>query len=103
MADSTWDEIKSLWMLQPPHQPVARLDELLEYLVTTGLEDIWLLLDIKVLVPSLWQALTGDHPTLKGFDDNADSLYKNIALTLAKVRPTLPWYERVVIGCWAVR
>jgi len=34
--------------LREPHVPPPRLDELLQFLVTPGLEKIWLLLDIKV-------------------------------------------------------
>lgn len=34
--------------LREPHVPPPRLDELLHFLISPGLEKIWLLLDIKV-------------------------------------------------------
>ncbi|EED12103.1 glycerophosphoryl diester phosphodiesterase, putative [Talaromyces stipitatus ATCC 10500] len=103
VADCTWDDIKTLRSVQKPHEPVPRLKDLLDYLATPGLEDIWLLLDIKVLVPSLMQALVGDKDVQKTFDDYADDLHRSIAVTLADVKPSRPWNQRVVVGCWAAK
>ena len=47
-----WDYISSLKTLQEPHEAMPRLKDLLEYLASSGLEDIWLLLDIKVAFAS---------------------------------------------------
>jgi phosphatidylglycerol phospholipase C len=62
---------------------MPRLKDLLEFLTTPGLEDIWVLLDIKM-------------------DDDSDDMMRLIGKTLADVKPTKPWEERVVLGCWAV-
>jgi phosphatidylglycerol phospholipase C len=48
-----------------------------------GLEDIWVLLDIKP-------------------DNNAEEVMQLIASTLAEVNPSTPWNQRVVLGCWTV-
>lgn len=103
VADCNWDDIATLRSVKEPHQPVPRLKDLLEYLATPGLEDIWVLLDVKVLLPSLMQALVGDKATQKTFDDYADDLYRSIALTLADAKPSSrPWNQRIVVGCWGV-
>ena len=88
--------------MKKPHQPMPRLKDLLEYLVSLGLEDIWLLLDIKVLLPSLREALTGNKTVQTKFDDHADDLFRLIAATLKDVKPSRPWTQRVLVGCWAV-
>jgi hypothetical protein len=62
---------------------MPRLKDLLEFLTTPGLEEIWVLLDIKI-------------------DDDSDDLMRLITETLADVKPTKPWKERIVLGCWAV-
>lgn len=49
IIDCDWEYIQSLRTIAEPHVPMPRLKELLEYLATPGLEDLWLLLDIKVL------------------------------------------------------
>jgi len=48
IIDCDWDYLKTLRTLKSPHQAMPRLKDLLEYLTTPGLEDIWILLDIKV-------------------------------------------------------
>lgn len=62
---------------------MPRLKDLLTYVTKPGLEDIWLLLDIK-------------------FDVDAEDVMRMIASTLAEVKPSRPWNQRVVLGCWAV-
>jgi hypothetical protein len=49
IIDCDWSYLKTLQTLKAPHQAMPRLRDLLEYLTTPGLEDIWILLDIKVL------------------------------------------------------
>lgn len=44
----SWDQLSKLQTLKAPHESLPRLLDLLRYLNTPGLEDIWLLLDIKV-------------------------------------------------------
>jgi hypothetical protein len=48
IIDCDWSSLKTLRTIKEPHEPMPRLKDLLEYLATPGLEDIWLLLDIKV-------------------------------------------------------
>lgn len=48
IIDCDWEYIQSLRTITKPHVPMPRLKELLEYLATPGLEDLWVLLDIKV-------------------------------------------------------
>jgi phosphatidylglycerol phospholipase C len=49
IIDCDWSDIESLRTLQEPHESMPRLKDLLKYLSKPGLEDIWVLLDIKVL------------------------------------------------------
>lgn len=60
---------------------MPRLKDLLGYLTKPGLEDIWVLLDIK---PA----------------NNPEEIMKLIASTLAEVKPSTPWNQRIVLGCW---
>jgi phosphatidylglycerol phospholipase C len=62
---------------------MPRLKELLTFLTKPGLEDIWLLLDLKP-------------------DNDADELMRLVASTIADVKPSRPWKERIVLGCWRV-
>jgi hypothetical protein len=52
VIDCDWDYLSTLRTVKEPHDRMPRLLDLLEYLATPGLENIWLMLDIKVcLVP----------------------------------------------------
>lgn len=62
---------------------MPRLKDLLEFLATPGLEEIWVLLDIKL-------------------DNDADNMMRLIAETLAEVKSEKAWEERILLGCWAV-
>jgi len=46
--DCDWSYLSTLRTLRAPHESMPRLVDLLEYLAQPGLEDIWVLLDIKV-------------------------------------------------------
>lgn len=48
IIDCDWDFLSQQRTLKEPHVPMPRLKDLLEYLASPGLENIWLLLDIKV-------------------------------------------------------
>lgn len=48
IIDCTWEYISQQRTLATPHEPMPRLKDLLELLASPGLENIWLLLDIKV-------------------------------------------------------
>jgi hypothetical protein len=83
VIDCDWSYLKTLRTLKEPHEPMPRLKDLLIYLAEPGLEDIWLLLDIKL-------------------DNDADDIMRLIAATLAEVETSSPWNKRVLLGCWAV-
>ncbi|UKZ46511.1 hypothetical protein TrVGV298_000716 [Trichoderma virens] len=76
IKDCTWSYLSSLRTLKQPHEPLPRLVDLLEYLVSgPETENIWVLLDIKDLLQA-------------------------IACALTEVSSATPWDERIIIGCW---
>jgi len=81
---------------------MPRLKDLLEYLATPGLEDIWVLFDIKLPLPTFMEALWGNREEQVKRDEYTDDLFRVIAATLADVKTSRPWNQRVLIGCWAV-
>lgn len=83
IIDCDWSYLRTLRTIREPHEAMSRLKDLLDFLTTPGLEEIWVLLDIKR-------------------DNDSDAMMKLIAETLAEVKPTKPWEERIVLGCWAV-
>ncbi|TVY17501.1 Phosphatidylglycerol phospholipase C [Lachnellula arida] len=103
LIDCGWDYIKTLRTLKKPHQPMPRLKDLLEYLTTPGLEDIWILLDVKLLLPSLMEVLMCNKTALAKVDNYADDLFRRIAATLADVKSSRPWNQRILVGCWAAK
>ncbi|KAL1863804.1 hypothetical protein Plec18170_000644 [Paecilomyces lecythidis] len=105
LADCNWDYIKTLRTLKEPHEQMPRLKDLLEYLATPGLEDVWILLDVKLLLPSLAEVLTRNKAVQTKLDNYADDLFRSIAMTLADVKPapSRPWNQRVLVGCWAAK
>jgi glycerophosphoryl diester phosphodiesterase len=48
IIDCDYEFLSTVRTLKEPHEPMPRLVDLLEYLAQPGLEDIWVLLDIKV-------------------------------------------------------
>lgn len=85
IIDCNWDYLETLRTVAEPHVPLPRLRDLLRYLTTEGLEDIWVLLDIKR-------------------DNNLDDVFRLIAAEIASVpsSPTgKPWDQRIVLGIWA--
>ncbi|OWO97715.1 hypothetical protein B2J93_2475 [Marssonina coronariae] len=81
IANCNWSYLESLRTVQEPHQLMPRLVDLLEYLNTPGLEDIWVLLDIKL-------------------DDNPDALMSAIAEGIKDVESSREWADRILLGCW---
>ncbi|KAM0255148.1 hypothetical protein ACHAQJ_006071 [Trichoderma viride] len=82
IKDCTWSYLSSLRTVKEPHEPLPRLVDLLEYLVSgPETENIWVLLDIKI-------------------DDKPDQLLHAIACTLTEVSSATPWDERIILGCW---
>ncbi|KAE9977230.1 hypothetical protein BLS_001561 [Venturia inaequalis] len=87
IIDCDWEYIQSLRTIAEPHVPMPRLKELLEYLATPGLEDLWLLLDIKL-------------------DNDTDDVIRLIASDIASVPlppGSKPWNQRIVLGFWATK
>jgi hypothetical protein len=81
---------------------MPRLKDLLEYLATPGLEETWVLLDIKLPLPTVTEALWGSKVDQVKRDEHTDDLFRLIAATLADVKTPRSWNQRVLIGCWAV-
>lgn len=48
VRDHDWSYLSTLRTLRKPHEPMARLVDLLEYLNEPGMEQTWVVLDIKV-------------------------------------------------------
>jgi tubulin gamma len=46
--------LSKLKTLKEPHESMPRLADLLEYLAQPGMEEIWVMLDIKVRVAVCW-------------------------------------------------
>ncbi|KAI9767058.1 MAG: hypothetical protein M1839_004648 [Geoglossum umbratile] len=90
VIDFDWSYLSGLRTLQEPHERMPRLHDLLEYLATPGLEDIWLMLDIK--------------PGVK-VDNDAHDIIRLIAKTIQQVPPSSdkPWEERINLGCWVTK
>jgi len=104
IIDCDWSYLKTLRTLKEPHEPMPRLQDLLEYLAAPGLEDIWILLDIKVPWPRLWEPLRANRVNeWAKLDNDADDVMRLIAADLAQVKPTKAWNQRVLLGCWAAQ
>ncbi|KAL7801395.1 PLC-like phosphodiesterase [Trichoderma afarasin] len=82
IKDCTWSYLSSLRTVKEPHEPLPRLVDLLEYLVSgPETEKIWVLLDIKI-------------------DDKPEDLLRAVACAFTEVSSATPWDERIVLGCW---
>ncbi|KAJ4404653.1 hypothetical protein N0V91_005803 [Didymella pomorum] len=86
LIDVDYEFVSKLKTLKEPHESMPRLADLLEYLAQPGVENVWLLLDIKL-------------------DNNADDVMRLISETIRSVRPSpsRPWQSRIVLGCWAAK
>ncbi|KAL5119574.1 hypothetical protein ACEQ8H_002420 [Pleosporales sp. CAS-2024a] len=86
LLDCDYEFLSKLRTLEEPHEPLPRLADLLEYLAQPGLEDIWVLLDIKL-------------------DNNAEDVMRLIGDTIRSVAPspTRPWNTKIVLGIWAAK
>ncbi|GAP85859.1 putative glycerophosphoryl diester phosphodiesterase protein [Rosellinia necatrix] len=81
VRDLDWNDISQLRTLREPRQPMPRLIDLLGYLSQPGLEDVWLMLDIKT-------------------HDDAEEIIQRTAQALACVSSQRPWNTRVTPCCW---
>jgi hypothetical protein len=55
IIDCDYEFLSKLRTLKEPHEAMPRLIDLLEYLAQPGMEEIWVLLDIKVWNSQLLQ------------------------------------------------
>jgi hypothetical protein len=55
IIDCDYEFLSKLRTLKEPHEAMPRLIDLLEYLAQPGMEEIWVLLDIKVCNSQLLQ------------------------------------------------
>ncbi len=90
IKDCTWNEVKEMRTIDRS-EPMPRLEDLLQYLAQPGLENIWLLLDIKL-------------------GNDADQIMRLLGSTIASSRTSSsdsgkakPWSERIVLGVWAAK
>ncbi|CAK7266713.1 hypothetical protein SEPCBS119000_002171 [Sporothrix epigloea] len=79
IADCEWSFLESLRTVAEPHEPMARLEDLLAFLSEPGREHVWALLDIKR-------------------DDDAKELVTRMAETIQAAPGN--WGKRIVLGCW---
>ncbi|KAI0434358.1 PLC-like phosphodiesterase [Xylaria sp. FL1042] len=111
VRDLDWSEISKLRTLREPRQPMPRLIDLLEYLEQPGLENIGLMLDIKVILqPRSLPAPDVSRPKLLiGFfffffffqtHNDAEEIVKRTAEALSSVSSRRPWNTRVTPCCW---
>jgi len=101
LIDCDYEFLSKMKTLKEPHESMPRLADLLEYLAQPGLEEIWVLLDIKV-----WTRMRGQNSTnCSQLDNDAEDVMRQIASTIRSVSPSpgRPWQSRVVLGCWAAK
>ncbi|KAK5950342.1 hypothetical protein OHC33_008561 [Knufia fluminis] len=85
IIDCDWAFLSQLRTTKAPYEPMPRLRDLLEYISQPSLQDVWILLDIKL-------------------DNDSENVMRLIADTLASVDPGRnPWQNRVVLGIWAAK
>ncbi|KAI1140467.1 PLC-like phosphodiesterase [Hypoxylon sp. FL0543] len=84
VRDHEWSYLSTLRTLRKPAQPMPRLLDLLEYLNQPGLENIWIMLDIKR-------------------DDDATELVRRTAETISSVHAIRPWKDRILPCCWTAQ
>jgi phosphatidylglycerol phospholipase C len=96
IKECTWEEIKDFRTVAAgpsgKHESMPRLQDMLEYLMEPGLEDTWLLLDIKL-------------------SNDADQIMRLLGSTIESIntsslpsgRKAKPWTERIVLGIWAAK
>lgn len=85
IIECDWCFLSQVRTTKAPHEPMPRLRDLLEYIAQPALQDVWILLDIKL-------------------DNDSENVMRLIAETLASTSPGRnPWQQRVVLGIWAAK
>ncbi|KAL7276139.1 hypothetical protein RUND412_000872 [Rhizina undulata] len=87
IIEHNYSYLQTLRTLAPPHVPMARLKDLLEFMISPDARHTWLMLDIKV-------------------DNNAEDIVKGIYDVLPSVDDGTDgngWRRRIVLGCWTLK
>ncbi|KAK4964103.1 hypothetical protein LTR28_004059 [Elasticomyces elasticus] len=84
IVDCDWSYLSTLQTLKEPHESMPRLKDVLDLLAKPGLEQVWLMLDIKM-------------------DNDPTTIIRNISTTISSVATSTPWQSRIVLGCWAAK
>lgn len=83
ISSCDYSYIRTLRTIKAPHEHMPTLKELLEYMVQPGLENLWLLLDIKL-------------------DNHPDDVIRLISETVFAVKPSSEfWKDRIRMGVWS--
>ncbi|WAO89505.1 Hypothetical protein NCS54_00689800 [Fusarium falciforme] len=81
IADCSWEYLSTMRTLKEPHEAMPRLQDFLSWLAQPRFDEIWVVLDIKL-------------------DDDPNDLMLAIAKALDSVQGSVPWDQRIVLGCW---
>ncbi|RBR08752.1 hypothetical protein FVER53590_02638 [Fusarium verticillioides] len=81
IGECSWEYLSTLRTVAEPHEPMPRLKDFLQWLIRPELQDIWVVLDIKL-------------------DDDPAELMAAIARDLDAVQAPVPWDQRIILGCW---
>lgn len=116
IIDCDWSYLATLKTIQEPWSHMPRLLDLLLWLSEERHEErekIWVLLDIKVPWPRMFEPLhQASANERRKLDNDAEYLMMRIAETIKEAEETThsmpngrmqrPWRDRLVLGCWAV-
>ncbi|KAF5689801.1 glycerophosphoryl diester phosphodiesterase [Fusarium denticulatum] len=81
IGECSWEYLSTLRTVAEPHEPMPRLKDFLQWLIQSEMQDIWVVLDIKL-------------------DDDPAQLMAAIARDLDAVQAPVPWDQRIILGCW---
>ncbi|KAJ4219753.1 hypothetical protein NW760_012376 [Fusarium oxysporum] len=81
ISHCSWEYLSTLRTVAEPHEPMPRLKDFLQWLAQPKMQDIWVVLDIKL-------------------DDDPAELMAAIARDLDGVQGSVPWDQRIILGCW---
>ncbi|RKL05663.1 hypothetical protein BFJ68_g10570 [Fusarium oxysporum] len=81
IGECSWEYLSTLRTVAEPHEPMPRLKDFLQWLAQPKMQDIWVVLDIKL-------------------DDDPAELMAAIARDLDGVQGPVPWDQRIILGCW---
>lgn len=101
IKDCDWSYLATLRTVRPPHEPLARRQDLLELFSDPKWQDIWLVLDIKVLRLAHRSNSTSHTNQI---DDDPEEMMLRLADTFKRVSPgsNSAWKDKIVLGYWTV-